>query len=105
MATKRVLSRRDLLRRGALGLGALAGLSACSKHEAFSCTRVDGLSVEEILPRNRLAYVDIAPDPAKTCASCQQFVPPPTEDRCGGCKILKGPVHPGGTCKSYVAKG
>jgi hypothetical protein len=103
--SKAVLSRRDLLRGGALGIGALAGLSACSKHKAISCAAVDGLSVEEILPRNKLLYSDVAADPAKTCSTCQQFVPPPSEDRCGSCKIMKGPVHPGGSCKSYVAKG
>lgn len=101
---KGVLSRRDLLRRGALGIGALTGLSACSKHKAISCVAVDGLSVEEILPRNKLLYADVAPDPAKTCSTCQQFVAPLSEDQCGSCKIMKGPVNPRGSCKSYVAK-
>ena len=101
---KGVLSRRDLLRGTALGIGAFAGLSACSKRKAISCVAVDGLSVEEILPRTKLLYSDVSADPAKTCSTCQQFVPPPSEDQCGGCKIMKGPVNPHGSCKSYVAK-
>jgi hypothetical protein len=103
--SKGVLSRRDLLRGTVFGIGALTGLSACNRHKAISCAAVDGLSVEEILPRNKLLYSDVAADPAKTCSTCQQFVAPPSEDQCGGCKIMKGPVNPRGSCKSYVAKG
>ena len=86
-------------------MGTVALLSACAKEKPFACISVDGLGADEILPRNRLAYTDVAADPNKTCATCQQFVPAPTGSGCGTCKIMKGPVHPGGSCKSYAAKG
>ena len=102
---KTVFTRRDLLKQSAVGLGALAGLAGCSRPKAFSCVGVDGLAVDDILPRNKLAYSDVSTDPARSCATCQQFLPPPSDDQCGACKIMKGPIHPGGSCKSYVPKG
>ena len=84
-------------------LGVLVVVSAC-KEKPFACTSVEGLTAEESATRSRLAYSDVARDPNKTCATCQQFVPPSTGSGCGTCKIMKGPVHPGGSCKSYAAK-
>lgn len=98
------LSRRELL-FGASGISVFAALSACSKEKPFACASVDGLTIDEILPRNKLAYSDVAADPKKTCSTCQQFVPSQTGNGCGSCKIIKGTVHPGGSCKSYAAKG
>lgn len=108
MAPK-ILSRRELLLgpsgMGGGVLGVLVVVAACGKEKPFACTSVEGLTADEILPRSRLAYSDVARDSNKTCATCQQFVPSSTGSGCGTCKILRGPVHPGGSCKSYAAKG
>jgi hypothetical protein len=104
MASK-TLSRRELLFGASSAAGVLALLSACGKEKPFACTFVDGLTPDEILTRTKLAYSDVAADPNKACVLCQQFVPSPTGGGCGTCKIMKGPVHPGGSCKSYAAKG
>lgn len=103
MATK-AFSRRELL-SSTFRVSALVMLSGCSKKKAFSCSSVDGLAAEDVLPRNKLAYSDVAADPAKTCDACQQFVPAANGDGCGGCKIMKGPIHPGGSCRSFARKG
>jgi hypothetical protein len=76
----------------------------CKKGPPSSCNDVSGLTADEANLRKTLAYVDRSPDQAKTCEKCQQWVEPPSEDKCGGCKIMKGPVHPKGYCTAFVAK-
>ena len=99
------IPRREALRHLAvLSLSAVvpAGLVGCSKKT--TCTDVTGLSTDEINQRNNIAaYVDLAPDPSKKCALCVQYVPG-APNACGGCKVVKGPIHPDGTCKLFVAK-
>ena len=105
-------SRRDVLRWSAGALGALAagaeiaGGTACKKDppKPFTCTDTTGLADEEARARVTLGYVDHAPEAIKSCVACQQFVASPIAGRCGQCKILKGPVHPDGTCKVFSAK-
>ena len=99
------LHRREALRHLAvLSLSAAlpAGLVACSRKT--TCTDVTGLSSEEVNQRNNVAtYVDFSPDPGKKCSLCVQFVPA-APNACGGCKVVKGPIHPDGTCKLFVQK-
>jgi len=76
--------------------------SACSKKQ--SCTDVTGLAPEDVRVRNdTAAYVDLAPDASKKCALCAQYVPA-APDACGGCKVVKGPINPDGSCKLFVPK-
>jgi hypothetical protein len=100
------LPRREALRHLAvLSLSALApaGLVACSK-KTTSCTDVSGLGPDDVNLRNNVAaYVDQAPDPTKKCSLCAQFIPA-APSSCGGCKVVKGPINPDGTCKLFVAK-
>jgi len=99
------IPRREALRHlTVLSLAAVvpAGLLACSKKT--SCLDVSGLSPEEINQRNNVAaYVDLAPDASKKCALCVQYIPA-APNACGGCKVVKGPIHPDGTCKLFVPK-
>lgn len=95
------MKRRDLLK--VLALAAFA--PACKKvHAAFACTDTSGLSFDETNARKTLAYVDSSVDPKRTCVQCVQWVAAKEDGTCGGCKVLKGPVHPDGTCKSFAAK-
>jgi hypothetical protein len=102
-------SRRTVLRRagvaGGLGVLALVGL-ACGedKHHALSCSDTSALTSEGLQLRAMLAYTDVSPDPRKSCAQCQQFVPSPGTGVCGTCKVLKGPISPNGGCRAFVAK-
>ena len=75
---------------------------SCSKKQ-FTCTDVTGLTPDDIQARTTLAYSDFSTDVKKTCATCQQFVEA-NKEGCGTCKILKGPVHPNGSCKSFALK-
>jgi hypothetical protein len=97
------MTRRHLL---VLGVSALSLLAAagCKKGPPVSCSDVSALTPDEINVRNMLAYTDQSPETGKSCSVCQQYNAPPSIDQCGSCKILKGPVHPNGYCKSFLAK-
>ena len=101
--TEELPSRRELLVR--FGTLALSGVAAC-KMKSFpaSCVEVAGLAPEDTSARTTLAYVEPAADKTRTCANCQQFVAPPDDGSCGSCKVLKGPVHPYGTCKVFAPR-
>jgi hypothetical protein len=98
-------SRREVL-RGALKLAVLAcGTAACGKVAApTACVDVTGLAPNDVQMRAALGYVEPGPDKNKNCASCQQFVMSADEAACSACKLLKGPIHPSGTCKAFAPK-
>ena len=52
--------------------------------------------------RNSLQYVDNSPYPEKLCKNCE-FWQPEGAAECGGCQLIKGPIHPMGYCTSWVA--
>ena len=95
-------SRRALLQSAAAGLLSLGGLGGCRKPE-FSCTGLVGVAPNDVKTREALGYVDRSPDPQKPCSTCQQFEAA-AGDGCGTCKLMRGPIHPSGTCKAYSAK-
>jgi hypothetical protein len=121
--TNRRTRREVLARLGATAaLGAL--VSACRRDpgEALQCRDTSGLSPENLKLRLTLGYVDHSPDSARTCSLCDEFVaagampwgrrwpPPPPEGApspplaCGRCKVVPGPVHPRGGCRSFRPK-
>lgn len=98
------ISRRDALKKVSLTVLAAGawGAMGCGKKE-LTCTDTSGLSADEIAARTTLAYADKSADAAKNCANCMQYNAGPP-DKCGGCKVLKGPVAPTGYCKVWAAK-
>jgi hypothetical protein len=98
------MDRREALRRlTVLSVAALvpASLLGCSRKT--TCIDASGLAPEDANLRNNIAgYLDLAPDPGKKCTRCVQYVPA-APNACGSCKVVKGPVHPDGTCKLFVA--
>lgn len=120
-------SRRAFLQRlSALGLAGLGGstlLAGCggggeqptttddqatadteAGGDDFTCTDTSGLTEAEVQMRETLAYVDETPFPDKRCDNCQLYLPPEAGAQCGGCQVLKGPVHPQGYCNSWAAQ-
>ena len=98
------LSLALFLALGSASLVVLAGaVSACKKSPPASCP-AGTLSPDEAKIRTTLGYVDRTPEPAKPCLKCQQYVPAPAEDQCGSCKIMKGPIHPLGSCNAFAAR-
>lgn len=95
------IDRRESLVGLATVLIAPAALLGCKK--SLNCTDTSALKPDEVAMRNTLAYTDASPDPAKLCSGCQLFKPA-GENECGGCQLIKGPINPGGYCKSWVKK-
>ena len=104
---KEDLSRRSFMARG-LMLGAAAGtaswvLSGCGGSD-LQCTDTSGLTAQEIQVRQSLEYVDATPFPDKRCSLCRFYTAAQSQSQCGGCQLVKGPIHPDGYCKSYVTR-
>jgi High potential iron-sulfur protein len=98
-----------LSRRHALTvLGAVpvaAALAACGKKsEPDSCSDVSALSDADKTGRTALQYVDKSTDAAKRCEVCSLYQPAPDAAQCGGCQVVKGPIHPKGYCNAFAAK-
>jgi hypothetical protein len=97
-----MISRRHLLG----SIGGLLVTTGCSKSTSpASCLDVSGLNEDETTARTTLAYADRSADATKSCKACQQYVAPTKDGACGGCKLLKGPIHPEGSCKAFAPKG
>lgn len=112
------ISRREFVNTSAATAAGVAFFSvaaACEKgqeqppapaeteQKALDCTDVSGLTEAEKTTRQSLAYVDQSPNPAKLCANCNLFLPA-SDGGCGGCTVVKGPIHPNGYCNSWVQK-
>ncbi|HEY3498327.1 MAG TPA: hypothetical protein VGK73_26715 [Polyangiaceae bacterium] len=94
------LDRRRLLYSAAST--ALAGaILACQKSPPATCP-AGALTPDEINVRTTLGYTDHTPEPGKPCVKCTQYVPAPSADQCGTCKIMKGPIHPKGYCRAFA---
>jgi len=98
------MSRRTLLANALKGgaILALPVLSGCGKKELV-CSDTAGLSMDDTNARRTLGYTDRATDPQKACEKCQLYKPA-APDTCGGCGVVKGPIHPAGTCNAFAAK-
>jgi len=80
-------------------------LGACGgKDKPDSCNDVTALSPSDKAVRDALKYVDASADPAKKCSDCLQYEPNADKASCGACKVVKGPIHPDGTCASWAKK-
>jgi hypothetical protein len=100
---KDLLERRRALQKIALGALTLIPAASLACGKRLDCTDVAGLTPDEQEARRANVYVDKSPDPSKRCDNCGQYVAA-APDQCGGCKVLKGPVHPQGYCKLWVTK-
>ena len=87
-----------------LSAAALVPTSLLACNSKPSCNDASGLSTDEVNARIvTAAYVDQSADPAKKCSGCAQFLPA-APNKCGGCKVVKGPINPEGGCKLWQAK-
>jgi hypothetical protein len=100
------LSRRDSLKALVVLPASAAFVSGCQSGPAMPdrCDDVSQLSEPEKTARAALQYVDHSPHPDKKCRGCQHYEPAPMETQCGGCKVVKGTIHPEGYCTSWAKK-
>jgi hypothetical protein len=99
------VNRRALLGGAARAFAALVGSSACRKNAALVCDGPStGLPTADLQLRATVEYVDTSPQPDRACVNCALYVAAPAEGKCGACKIVRGPIHPKGTCKVFLRK-
>jgi hypothetical protein len=94
-------ARRGLLLGGGACL-ALAASAGCKNSSPSSCNDTSKLAPDDLTARTAVAYLDKSPEPGKVCLKCIQYIAAPSADQCGGCKVIKGPIHPNGWCRVYV---
>ncbi len=109
------LSRRDFLLKAAAFGAAGAALAATATtttsctggqgatQAALACNDTTGLAPADVQMRTTQAYVEKTPEAGKVCSNCL-FWQPKEAGKCGGCQVLKGPIHPDGYCKLYQKK-
>ena len=66
------------------------------------CGDLTGLTKPEIEVRKNFDYVFKTPYPDKRCDNCKLWIAPAPGKVCGGCRIIKGPINPGGHCTAWV---
>jgi len=99
------VTRRAVLRVLAVAPMAATALSACGKKDApDSCQDVSGLGDAEKTARSALQYTDKAPAADRQCHLCNFYQAASEPSKCGGCTLVKGPIHPQGTCSAFAAK-
>jgi hypothetical protein len=91
-----------LSRRRFLAVSSCFGLSLLGcKQKSIECESDNSLSPIDREARAGVGYVLSADDPKKACRLCTYWISP-AGDRCGGCKVLRGEIHPEGTCRLFV---
>ena len=99
------LNRRQTIRLLAAAPLMATALSACGKKtEPDRCDNLAGLSDGEKTARTALQYTDRSPEAAKHCKVCNYFTAASDPASCGGCTLVKGPIHPNGYCTAFAAK-
>jgi len=101
-----------MMKRSLVVLGAAAGagavLAGCGDDGdaggELSCTETEGLTDAEKQLRQQQEYTDDSPFEDKVCDNCRFWQAPQQEGTCGGCQVVKGPIHPKGHCKLWAAQ-
>lgn len=70
--------------------------------ETEACDDLTGLTELEIQQREQLQYVADSPKEDQICANCRFWQPDQQEGACGGCQLIKGPIHPNGWCQTWA---
>lgn len=101
----KTLNRRETIRLLVVAPLVGVGLAACGKKsEPDSCTDVSALSDGEKTARSTLQYVDKSPEADKRCELCNFYQASTDPAACGGCQLVKGPIHPKGYCTAFAVK-
>ncbi len=100
------LSRRELIKRGVV-LSVVASAPAalftgCGSGE-LRCNDESALSTAERDARHGAGYAERAADRARACSGCN-FYQAAGANACGSCTVVRGPIHPEGSCNLFVAR-
>ena len=79
-----------------------AGAGSAPVVDASSCAGHDAMTPEQVQMRQSLGYVDASPTEVSDCANCRFYTEPAGGSACGACQLFRGPVSPGGWCRSWA---
>lgn len=100
------IGRREMVRRTVLltvvASAPAAWLSACGGGE-LACDDESALSAAERDARRNAGYAEHAADPARACAGCT-FFQAGGANACGACTVVRGPIHPAGSCNLFAPR-
>ena len=108
MSAEKVSRRVFLSVISTVGAAASTGLlAACggNKPKEFTCTDESALAPADKTLRQSVKYVDKSQEPGKKCGNCLQYTKEAAAGQCGGCKVVKGPIHPEGYCTLWAKMG
>jgi hypothetical protein len=88
-----------------IGVGVASMFVEACRHKTsnLSCLDTTALASNDVVARGALGYMDRSPDSVHSCANCNHFTTAGT-DRCGSCRLIRGPIHPDGWCRVWVVK-
>jgi hypothetical protein len=75
-----------------------------AREAADPCNNLSKLTPDERAVRTTFNYEPLAKDPTKLCATCNFWVPDPHGGLCGTCTLVKGPIHPKASCRSWAER-
>jgi hypothetical protein len=102
---QKTLNRRETIRLLVVTPLLAVGLSACGKKSApDGCTDLTGLTDGEKAARAALQYTDRSLQNDKRCDVCSFYQAAGDPAACGGCQLVKGPIHPKGYCTAFAPK-
>jgi hypothetical protein len=87
--SKKASSRRQVLKLGIYGLGAVGAISLAGSANA---------QVAKKAAQSAVKYQQ-SPKDGKSCSKCQHFIAP------GSCRIVDGAINPNGFCIMFAKKG
>lgn len=97
-------SRREMLERTVVltvAAGLPLGLLACGGGE-LRCNDESSLSTADRDARRASGYTERASDATRACTGCNFYTATP--NACGSCVVVRGPIHPAGSCNLFVAR-
>jgi len=129
MSMEKIDRRQFIQQAGAFGLtgvaalGGLVALGGCSgekkaeqagakahnavkaaQEAADPCNDLTTLTEDELATRTNFEYETKATDETLLCKTCNFWQPSAEEELCGTCTLMKGPIHPLGSCISWAEK-
>ncbi len=75
-----------------------------AQEAADPCNNTLSLSQDELATRENFEYESRSSDGTDLCRTCDFWRPSSKGDLCGTCTLMKGPIHPLGTCISWEEK-
>ena len=70
----------------------------------LDCSDLSRLWPAEVRTRTDNVYVQRSTTPLQYCFNCTNFERAGSDRTCGTCRTVKGPINPGGWCKTWTAR-